>query len=62
MPDTNGGIIIGLMAKYPDAKAALGGDATKMVDLCLTLGCDHALCVREVALPHDKAKPLPLSL
>ena len=28
----------GFAATYPDAKAALGGDATKMVDLCLTMG------------------------
>ena len=71
MPDTTGGIVIGMRcghgsvgqgmqsadcrrwclqtlmlaerkrgfaATYPDAKAALGGDATKMVDLCLTMG------------------------
>jgi hypothetical protein len=33
----------GFAAMYPDAKAALGGDATKMVDLCLTMACDDAM-------------------
>ena len=46
----------GFAAMYPDAKAALGGDATG----CSATPC--AMCISEVALTHDKAKPLPLSL
>ena len=57
----------GFSAMYPDAKAALGGDATKW-SICASRwaeGCSAtpcAMCISEVALTHDKAKPLPLSL
>jgi hypothetical protein len=33
----------GSATTYPDARAALGGNATKMVDLCLTMACDDAM-------------------
>jgi hypothetical protein len=51
----------GSATTYPDARAALGGNATKMVDLCLTMACDDAMSfiLREVALPQYKADPLP---
>jgi hypothetical protein len=61
----------GSATTYPDARAALGGNATKMVDLCLTMACDDAMSnllnmflypYREVALPQYKADPLPFPI
>lgn len=48
-------------ATYAATKAALGGDDQKMADLCMTMGCYHAvsniLNMFEVELP--KGEPLP---
>ena len=46
---------------YASTKAALGGDDRRMADLCLTMGCYHAVSLTlnmfEVALPAGEPKP-----
>mmetsp|Transcript_19771 Transcript_19771/g.60937 ORF Transcript_19771/g.60937 Transcript_19771/m.60937 type:complete len:246 (-) Transcript_19771:16-753(-) len=48
-------------ATYAATKAAFGGDDRKMADLCMTMGCYHAvstiLNMFEVALPAGEAPP-----
>ena len=47
--------------RYAATKAAFGGDDRKMADLCMTMGCYHAvstiLNMFEVALPAGEAPP-----
>jgi len=48
---------------YATTKQALGGDDTKMADLCMTIGCYNAVCailnMFNVALPPGAPLPFP---